>query len=148
MHDREGLFESWITFVYAENNQGARSHLWDTLSYMPGTQTKPWLIIGDFNVVLSCDEKVKETGEVTGVSAELGEWMNNNCVNDLRAFGWKWTWSNSHTSCKLDRAVVNGAWTNTFVNSSAHFDEPQISDRPLSCQGMLGIGASKTECSL
>lgn len=47
---------------------------------------------------------------------------------DLPFSGYFHTWSNNHTASKLDRALRNEAWLNTYVNFIAQFALPGVSD--------------------
>lgn len=49
---RGGQFQGFITFLYASNNVTDRQRAWQCLQDLGGTINSPWLIIGDFNVVL------------------------------------------------------------------------------------------------
>ncbi|XP_077222163.1 uncharacterized protein LOC143856007 [Tasmannia lanceolata] len=46
-----------ITIVYAKNSGIDRRHLWDDLRTIAPTINKPWLVVGDFNIVRFCDER-------------------------------------------------------------------------------------------
>ncbi|XP_070032252.1 uncharacterized protein [Nicotiana tomentosiformis] len=47
-----------MTFVYAKCSSVERLELWDSLYYLESDMELPWLVGGDFNVVLHEDEKI------------------------------------------------------------------------------------------
>lgn len=51
-------FGQWFycTFVYGSNERHERRKLWDSLGKVCTDQ--PWVILGDFNVVLNIDERI------------------------------------------------------------------------------------------
>lgn len=114
-----GPFQCYITFVYASNMGNDRSQAWDELQLMRQTINYPWILLGDFNVVASIDEKILEEGEVVGVSEELPRFCEEAALDDLKWYVKKYTWTNWHTSCKLDRALVNEAWHEEHPDSYA-----------------------------
>lgn len=118
---RDGKFCGFVTFIYAFNNVGERKMLWDHLLGYSTSITKPWLLIGNYNVVLNAEEKIKENGESPDTSSELEEFMQEASLVDLRAYGCRYTWTNSHVHCKLDRALVNESWQQSiFYGISDH----------------------------
>lgn len=51
-----GVAFQFIT-VYGVHNINARTHLWTSLKQLHRNIQEPWLVMGDFNVVLSQDDK-------------------------------------------------------------------------------------------
>lgn len=120
-------FCGFITFIYASNNGSERQQLWQQLQHISEHMTEPWLLVGDFNVVLNAIEKQREDGSVSDPGTELEEFFLNAKLQDLRGYGCHFTWTNSHVSCKLDRAVANDSWFQQ-LDSSAHFHASGMSD--------------------
>lgn len=115
--------------------------MWQQLQSMSRGITEPWLIVGDFNVVLNATEKLKEDGLSSTVGTELEEFFLAANMQDLRGFGCDFTWTNSHVSCKLDRAIANTNWMQNLT-SSATFHAAGISDHsPV----LVTVGRGKTE---
>lgn len=116
-----GDYNGFVTFVYAMNAATDRGRLWDLLKQEESHITEPWLILGDFNVVLSPTEKLTEAEEVRDVGTELLELVQSCNISDLKASGSLYTWTSSHTYCKLDRALVNDYWHMQQQDSVAFF---------------------------
>ncbi|XP_074305113.1 uncharacterized protein LOC141640051 [Silene latifolia] len=93
-----------LNMVYASNKARTCDDLWVNLQQI-STQVQHWLILGDFNVV---GMLVKGTGcEMT--------WTNKQDISSI-------VWS------KLDRALANSSWLNTFPGTCASFLPASISD--------------------
>ncbi|XP_019228674.1 PREDICTED: uncharacterized protein LOC109209791 [Nicotiana attenuata] len=101
-----------ITFVYAKSSAMERLQLWDHLYYLASDMELPWLVGGDFNVVLHKDEKIG------GLPVHPPEYENFAfCVNSCGLFeqGYKgspFTWWNGRPNAqcifkRLDRIFVN-----------------------------------------
>lgn len=65
----EAIFQGLVTFLYASNHGDERQRVWQQLQAMSRGITEPWLIIGDFNVVLNATEKIREDGRVGTIGA-------------------------------------------------------------------------------
>lgn len=65
-----------VTLVYAKCNPAERVVLWETLEDMALSIQEPWLVGGDFNVIISENEKI---GRVPVTVAET-EYFKH-CIN-------------------------------------------------------------------
>ncbi|XP_019256428.1 PREDICTED: uncharacterized protein LOC109234834 [Nicotiana attenuata] len=101
-----------MTFVYARCSSLERLELWDNLYYMESDMELPWLVGGDFNVILHEDEKIG------GLPVHPHEYEDFAfCVNSCGLFdqGYKgspFTWWNGRPNAecifkRLDRIFVN-----------------------------------------
>lgn len=54
--DAQGVFQYWLTIVYAHNKLQPRSLLWKTLQAYG--QREPWMILGDFNNVVKVRDRI------------------------------------------------------------------------------------------
>lgn len=55
--DKRSPFASQITFVYGLNTINERKVLWKRLRTLNNSTTDPWIVLGDFNVVLSVNDR-------------------------------------------------------------------------------------------
>ncbi|KAI4363592.1 hypothetical protein MLD38_019794 [Melastoma candidum] len=133
-----------LTFVYGSNDREERLQLWNALLAI-GQCRAPWCILGDFNVVRSPNEKLggkriwKESENV------LNRTMHSLGMDDLRGVGCQFTWSNRRSPpilAKLDRAVVNRDWIETFRLSEVNYLPPTTSDHS-ACLVRLGVNKRK-----
>ncbi|XP_019224508.1 PREDICTED: uncharacterized protein LOC109206171 [Nicotiana attenuata] len=101
-----------MTFVYAKCSSIERLELWDNLWYPAIDMELPWLVVGDFNVVLHKDEKIGGL-PVHPLEYEDFAFCVNSCgLLDQGYKGSHFTWWNGrpNTECifkKLDRIFVN-----------------------------------------
>nr|XP_016450038.1 PREDICTED: uncharacterized protein LOC107774897 [Nicotiana tabacum] len=108
-----------MTFVYAKCLPLDRLELWDSLYYLASDMKLPWLVGGDFNVLLSEEEKI---GGLSVYPPEYEDFAF--CVNLCELFdtGYKgspFTWWNGrpNTECifkRLDRIFVNSPFQSLF----------------------------------
>jgi hypothetical protein len=77
----------------------------------------PWLLMGDFNEILSSDERL---GESAGSQRNMYEFGENKCgLVDLGYRGYPFTWENcrdaeANVQKRLDRAVASVSWMSMF----------------------------------
>ncbi|XP_059281156.1 uncharacterized protein LOC132034819 [Lycium ferocissimum] len=106
------------TFVYAKCDEAERRELWENLYHLADSMNLPWLVAGDFNVILSEEEKLG------GLPVSLYECEDFAfCINSCRLFdlGYKgspFTWFLNfwvdHASFK---DIVRQNWKTDFVGS-------------------------------
>ncbi len=117
---------SWLlSSIYASLRFLERKVLRDNLPNVATLHNLPWLLAGDFNEVLSSDDKFG------GLPVNLRRSnLFNNCLNacgmiDLGFHGPRFTWSNLREvryliQERLDRGFANALWRKAFVEASVH----------------------------
>ena len=130
-----------VTLVYGSTCRKIRRELWAELcflSYTAPVRGSPWVVLGDFNQVLSASEH--STADPFSSSRGMREFFNcidSASLSDLPFCGNPFTWSNKQgatvVSKKLDRVLVNDNWLQVFPNSLAVFGDPGISDHSPCC---------------
>lgn len=127
----DGVYTCCVSFLYTHNSVEKRKGLWRDLVSLHSSMDVPWLISGDFNVVMSTIEKVTPFRQPNIVSTELSDLCSATDLHDIKFVGQVFTWDNSHTYCKLDRVLGNGLWENTFPGTIVDFLPKSISDHAI-----------------
>nr|GEV66261.1 hypothetical protein [Tanacetum cinerariifolium] len=103
----------FCSFVYAANS-GVERNVWNDLCMAKNaTVNHPWLVMGDFNVTMNCNEHSFGGSAITRDMQEFIDCVNTIEVEDICSSGLFYTWikppSNPSTSLlkKLDRVMVN-----------------------------------------
>ncbi|KAJ9536716.1 hypothetical protein OSB04_un000101 [Centaurea solstitialis] len=129
------------SFVYGSNKLIVRRHLWEDLRLFSSLAAmQPWIVMGDFNAILSPDESVGSPIRRDARMEEFVECVESLNVFDLRCMGSFFTWAQKPLSeggiyRKLDRVM----------NSVALFLSRGISDHS-SCIITLDTCQSKARC--
>ncbi|XP_059315370.1 uncharacterized protein LOC132065975 [Lycium ferocissimum] len=111
--------EMIATFVYAKCEEEERLKLWDNIYQIATDMVVPWLVGGDFNVILLQKEKLGGL-PVTLAECEDFAFCINSCeLFDLGFKGSLFTWWNGRSAedCifkRLDRIFVNALFQDTF----------------------------------
>jgi len=119
----DGSNSQWlISCIYAPHMGLLRSDFWTNLTDLGNSFGGPWLLLGDFNSILSPFEK--SGGRNFGSSSHIDfvDFVHSNALVDLGFVGNKFTWSNhrkgrANIRERLDRGLANLDWVHLFPNS-------------------------------
>ncbi|KAK4482042.1 hypothetical protein RD792_012965 [Penstemon davidsonii] len=108
--------------VYARPNPAVRESLWKNLEDLSTAVRLPWMLTGDFNQVISSNEKKGGCLPSLGRCLRFKEMIDNCGLIDLGFRGPKFTWWNSREGMarireRIDRSMVNTDWQRLFPNS-------------------------------
>ncbi|XP_028190711.1 uncharacterized protein LOC114376680 [Glycine soja] len=112
-----------VSFIYGLHSIMARRSLWINLNSINANMNCPWLLIGDFNSILSPTDRFNGA-ELNAY--ELQDFVD--CYSDLglgsiNTHGPLYMWTNGRVWRKLDRALCNQVWFNSFGNSACEVME-------------------------
>ncbi|CAL2255075.1 unnamed protein product [Prunus armeniaca] len=108
----------WLLIVvYANPCPGIREALWKYFDGLIKASNLPWLVLGDFNDIVSMDEKCGDNFDQGG--KRFGEWIDRNHLVDLGFSGAKFTWCNKRNAKgiiwkRLDRGLCSIDWRLLF----------------------------------
>lgn len=109
--------------IYASNFISDRRQLWaDIQATRQAYQhlSMPWILIGDYNTTLSCNEHSRVQNYLGDQSGMLHfqELVSDCALTDLTYIGSLFTWWNKRVADpigkNLDRALVNGDWLRVY----------------------------------
>ena len=106
-----------LTSVYAKTTIAGRRTLWQDLSFIQANfVTGPWLVFGDFNCLFGSHEK-RGGLPPSAVSCQEFQQMCSSCqLLDVNTRGLSYTWTNRRTYERLDRALCNLEWIESWLN--------------------------------
>ncbi|XP_023638041.1 uncharacterized protein LOC111830437 [Capsella rubella] len=125
------------SFIYASNLEVERKDLWQDIKQQQNSlafQSKPWILFGDFNETLDPNEhsRVAISPQLTSGMRDFQDLVRYCSFADLRTHGPLFTWSNKQDGgliCKkLDRALHNPGWLQTFPQSYCTMEAGGCSD--------------------
>uniref|UniRef100_A0A2N9GC57 CCHC-type domain-containing protein n=1 Tax=Fagus sylvatica TaxID=28930 RepID=A0A2N9GC57_FAGSY len=119
-----GFHSLWlISAIYGSPRRSECRILWENLKIIAGLNNLPWVMLGDFNDILLCEEK---WGGNRPSNSRIREFRN--CLNacnmiDLGFSSPKYTWSNCHDMNylimeRLDKVLANPDWRILFPEAS------------------------------
>jgi len=109
-----------VTNVYGPSDHRHSSDFLRELQDLSSNINGPWVIIGDFNLIRSGDEKNNVNVNIPLMNT-FNDTINSLGVMEIPLLGRNFTWSNGQEPpilAKLDRALVNLAHTTTFPDTS------------------------------
>ncbi|KAM0955247.1 hypothetical protein EV1_023409 [Malus domestica] len=128
--------------IYASTDEKKRRDQWMSLSQRISRAGERCLLIGDFNDILSNDEK--EGGKYRSVASlrDFREFVARNELMDLGYEGYPFTWRNNRESGpiqqRLDRGLASLGWQNTYPDTKIRHMMLEGSDH-----AMLGLTTEK-----
>lgn len=108
--------------IYVSPRYKERKVLWANLETIAETTYIPWIVLGDFNEVVSESEKLGGGTINFNKALRFSEMLSNCCLTDLGFSGPRFTWTNLRQTGgliqeRLDRAVANPSWRIMFPNA-------------------------------
>ncbi|GMH06639.1 hypothetical protein Nepgr_008479 [Nepenthes gracilis] len=117
--DSNGSMDFLISFVYASTNFLSWKSLCMDLEAYADSFSLPCCVMGDFNDIISLDEKLGRKPANPSKCSQFQYWGDNCGLADLGCDGPKFTWWNMRQSPasawkRLERALANEEWTLRF----------------------------------
>ena len=128
----EAFFWRFTSF-YGHPKTHLRGESWSLLSYLNNQYSLPWFCCGDFNEILSCDEKLGGRQRTQHQMEGFRQAVNLCGFQDLGLYGPTFTWCNMQKGedriyLRLDKAFATTKWLNHFGNSRVHHLVKSTSD--------------------
>ncbi|OIT28645.1 hypothetical protein A4A49_18367 [Nicotiana attenuata] len=127
----------WMSFVYAKNKEHLRVPLWDSLRECNSNIEGMWCISGDFNVIVSPEEKKGGNPHKLEKSWDFIDCMDDCGMVDSGFIGPRFTWCNNRDRWnriwkRLDKVFINQEWTAKFSRVSVeHLTSTGLDHTPI-----------------
>ncbi|GAU45877.1 hypothetical protein TSUD_401030, partial [Trifolium subterraneum] len=111
-----------LTCYYGFPERSRRKAAWEMLKNLRDMSQLPWCIIGDFNDLLSQEDKRGVHPHPNWLCSGFRNAMNDCNLIDIYLEGYPYTWSKSRGTDhaieeRLDRALANSSWMSIFPNA-------------------------------
>ncbi|XP_049381299.1 uncharacterized protein LOC125845827 [Solanum stenotomum] len=131
--DRTKGHQIVLTMIYGYNTIEQRKEMWLELNTLAQGITQPWLITGDFNALLTPQDRL------AGANVSLNEVKDfADCVKDIGVTELQWqvhyySWTNKQhatdrISNRIDRVFGNYEWMEKWGHVTTEYGNPSISD--------------------
>jgi hypothetical protein len=117
---KEGDEPEWrLTCYYGYPERGRRRQAWDLLRELRDMSDHPWCIIGDFNDLLSQEDKKGDHSHPNWLCNGFRNAVSDCDLTDIHLEGYPFTWVKSRGSTniieeRLDRAMATSSWLMMF----------------------------------
>lgn len=92
----------WLSCVYAPQGNQEKNHFLQDLRTIRTHCSGPWLAVGDFNMVLSNEDRKKPNLD-RAMMGRFRRWKDDLALLELPLVGRKYTWSNGQSNPTLVR---------------------------------------------
>jgi hypothetical protein len=104
-----------LTGFYGHPEAHKRIEAWQLLRFLARMDPSPWICLGDFNEILSLDEKFGGSRRQRGLMENFQMALEESGLSELGYTGPKFTWNNGQEGAdfikeRLDRVVANKEW--------------------------------------
>ncbi|KAJ8419257.1 hypothetical protein Cgig2_003298 [Carnegiea gigantea] len=103
----------YVTVIYGMNHVTQRQVLWDELIDL-APHSEAWCILGDFNAVLSKEDRIKGDPMTEQEIQELKPLLETCELQESPSVGAYFTWTNKTIWSRLGRILLNPYWHATF----------------------------------
>lgn len=110
-----------LTYIYGNPEYKERNALWKKMIFWAEAglyQSKPRLVLGDFNDIKTNEEKSGGPSRSEASFKTFRQMLNSSGLHDIKTIGGKFTWtghrSHYHIKSKIDRAVATSDWQDLF----------------------------------
>ena len=131
--DSDSGFQWRITGFYGNPKTHRRKESWDLLKYLSQKYQMPWLCFGDFNEIVSVEEKLGGVQRSQNQMDAFREAIHQCRFMDLGYCGPEFTWYNmqegeSRMYLRLDRALATPDWVDHYKDIKVHYIVNSTSD--------------------
>ncbi|XP_070010498.1 uncharacterized protein [Nicotiana sylvestris] len=119
--------------IYGMHAIQDRKLLWEDMGKTIAGITDPYVLMGDYNTILTNEDRVQGTLVHEFKVKDFKEFIWRNGITELKTVGRKYTWTNNHVHNKIDRILVNAAWIKIWPVMEGRVLQPGFFDHcPLS----------------
>ncbi|KAK4259223.1 hypothetical protein QN277_005575 [Acacia crassicarpa] len=110
---------SLVTIVYGETTPSGRMALWSSLRSLANLAS-PWLVIGDFNVYLSPNDKLGGADLPWASMNHFKDCIDDTNLIEAKIHGERFSWEKQGLKERLNWVFSNLRWINSFPNFIVH----------------------------
>ncbi|XP_024178114.1 uncharacterized protein LOC112184050 [Rosa chinensis] len=130
-----------FTVIYGVVAHGERHRTWTLIQALAAEPcTLPWLMAGDFNKIMSNNDKSGGPRRAAAPMATFRRTMADCDLLDMGFVGSRFTWSNKYTKERLDRSFQTPPWRSLFPYNRVITLNPSESDH---CPLLIIVSAEK-----
>lgn len=122
----------FATLVYGEPEVSNRNFFWDALIDISLSRNSAWILAGDFNEIVDNSEKSGGPKWAEGTFGAFRNFLSSCDLFDLKHAGNSLSWRGRRRTylvyCRLDRVLVNPAWSDRFPTGRCHYLKFDTSD--------------------
>ncbi|XP_056698126.1 uncharacterized protein [Spinacia oleracea] len=127
-----GLAESIIALLFISFRKLIRRPMWATLNNINSLNAGPWLVMGDFNLVLVSGDKINGNAVTHSETVDFEDCLDHAELTEVKSRGHLFCWYKGHgnniINCRIDRALGNISWHTAYADVVVDYMNPGLSD--------------------
>ncbi|XP_071940395.1 uncharacterized protein [Coffea arabica] len=134
--DMEVNSDWWFVGIYASCDHKVRKQQWKVLENRKRLWEERWMIIGDFNDIISNEEKWGGTTREERSFQDFKEFIHGNQLMDIGFVGHPWTWcinweEAGEVKQRLDRDLCSYSWSQVYEKVNCRHIDSYASDHSI-----------------
>lgn len=126
-------FSFLLSLAYCPTQYYGKCQFWDSSQLLAASHLDSWLLLGDFNSVVSQKEKKGGRPIASSSNSGLKQFIYQYGLIDMSFNGNPFTWNNGHGGCsniheRLDKGPANHKWRVQYPNASILHSSAIVSD--------------------
>ena len=114
-----------LTGIYRHSKEEKKVETWRLMRHLHACRALPWVCLGDFNEILSSDEKNEGIPRHVTPMLAFRHTLLHSGLADLSFRGYRFTWRNVQLGAafmeeRLDRCVATMEWRDRFPRAMVH----------------------------
>ncbi|XP_020272510.1 uncharacterized protein LOC109847689 [Asparagus officinalis] len=123
---KNGKLSCLMSMVYASNQRENRKRLWQDLLEIKQNVNCPWLVGGDFNAIISAEEKMGGAPISDADTEDFQNFISSSQLLHIKSIGCFYTWNNKQDTntrvwSRIDRILINDKWLHHYTTSQVEF---------------------------
>ncbi|KAI9123912.1 hypothetical protein K1719_005212 [Acacia pycnantha] len=136
----------FFTTIYGSPQKHLRKFLWQDLELIASNLSAPWILAGDFNTITSQNDRQGGSIHRARGCNLFNDFIHSNGLIDMDFSGPRFTWRRGSLFMRLDRAICNSTWIQSFLCSSlTHLPKVLSDHRPILIRLGLNPQAHSTD---
>ncbi|WMV28538.1 hypothetical protein MTR67_021923 [Solanum verrucosum] len=112
-----------LVVVYGLHTIHTRLKLWEDLRGISTRTQEPMICIGDFNAILSSEDRQLGNPFQKGEIRDFNEFILDTGMSELKSIGRTYTWSNGRTCSKIDKSNSEWRMNAEYDSNGGHCNE-------------------------
>ena len=131
VYDKSNRDKTELSVVYGEPRANNRGALWDSIRLLASCTKEPWLVVGDFNSILSTRDKLGSVNFDAITARSFRDCLDDAGLVETPVRGEWYTWEREGLKERIDWVFHNNLWESAHPNMVSYHNIKFKSDHKL-----------------
>ncbi|KAJ8428965.1 hypothetical protein Cgig2_003296 [Carnegiea gigantea] len=121
----------YLSMIYGQNHEFQREQLWLDLKDISQSMEEAWCLMGDFNSVISKDDRIGGNEVQDHKLRELASLLESCALHEPKSTGAYFSWTNRTIWSRIDHVFLNDYWYEVFDYTHSCYMTNSLSNHAL-----------------